>query len=184
MGRKRIYTDEERLAAIKESKRKWKKNNPDKVKESNRKYYQENSDKVKENSRKYAENNPDKVKERQRKYRLTPIGRATLLLTAYNQADIKRNRGECTLTPQWIVDNVFSGQRCFYCGESDWHKLGCDRIYNDLPHTPENVVCSCEECNKKRGTKDFVEYLKEIGRLDKLKELKNKVIITDEVLID
>lgn len=189
MARPRKYnTEEERLAAIMESRRKWKKNNPEKVKESKRKWkrklYTENPEKERERQRKWREGNPEKEKERRRKYQSTPIGRALNLASAYRQKDKKYNRGKCTLTAKWIVDNVFSGQRRFYCDESDWHKLGCDRIYNSLAHTPENVVPCCEECNTKRGRKDFVDFLKEIGRLDKLKELKDKVIITDEVLID
>jgi len=47
----------------KKSSKKWKENNPDKVKESKRKYRENNPDKVKENNKKWKENNPDKVKE-------------------------------------------------------------------------------------------------------------------------
>ena len=82
---------------------------------------------------------------------------------SYQTADKKHNRGECTITGEWMVDNVFSGQICFYCKESDWTKLGVDRIYNDLPHTPDNVVVCCEECNKKRGRKSYEDFCKEMG---------------------
>ena len=72
--------------------------------------------------------------------------------------DKKRNRGKCTLTAQWIMDYIFT-KKCVYCGESDWKKLGCDRIDNSKPHTEDNVVCCCGECNTKRGTKEFEEFL-------------------------
>ena len=152
MGRKKKYqTEEERIAAKIESIRKFKESNPDYYKQ----WYAENSEKRKESKKKWRENNPDKVKGSKRKYHSTPMGRANYLVNNYRREDKIHNRGKCTLTPQWIVDNIFSGQICFYCKESDWYKLGCDRIDNSLPHTPENVVCCCEECNKKRGTKDF-----------------------------
>lgn len=180
MARKRIYTDEERLSAIRESKRKWKKNNPEKIKEGRKKYRENNPEKVKERvrkwqksnpekvkeiNRKWKKENPDKVNENQRKWRENnpEMTRAIYLANNYRQNDKKHNRGECTITAQWIVDNVFSGQRCFYCGETDWTELGCDRIDNSLPHTPENVVCCCEECNKKRGSKPYEEFCKEMG---------------------
>lgn len=118
---------------------------------------------VKGYGKKYREKYPEKEKERRRKYQSTPIGRANHLARAYKTADKKHNRGKCTITGEWIVYNIFN-KPCHYCGESDWRKLGCDRINNDLPHTPDNVVCCCEECNKKRGTKTFEEFLKEIGK--------------------
>lgn len=181
MGRKKKYfTEEERIAARREScrksARKWREANPEYIK----KWIETNPDYFKQ---RYQENS-EKIKEIVRKYKSTPIGRANHLASSYRIEDKKHNRGECTITGEWMVDNIFSGQRCFYCGESDWTKLGCDRIDNSLIHTPDNVVPCCEECNKKRGRKDFVEFLKEIGRLDKLKELKDKVIITDNVFAD
>lgn len=92
------------------------------------------------------------------KYNQTPMGRAVNLVNAYKQLDTKYNRGECTLTAKWIVENIFS-QPCHYnCGESDWKKMGCDRIDNSKPHTPDNVVPCCAECNIKRGLKTYEEF--------------------------
>lgn len=93
-----------------------------------------------------------------KQYRLTYSGRALSLLHGYTKSDIKHNRGECTLTKDWIIDNIFSGQKCVYCGEDDWLKLGCDRIDNSKPHTPDNVVCCCKECNNERQKQVFKEF--------------------------
>lgn len=101
-----------------------------------------------------------KIYERERKYCQTQNGRANYLLKHYRTNDKKYNRGECTLTIQWIVDNIFS-QPCHYCGETDWKKLGCDRIDNNLPHTPDNVVPCCYSCNTKRHTKLYEDFIKE-----------------------
>lgn len=82
----------------------------------------------------------------------TPKGRAVNLLTSYRQSDKKYGRGECTLTADWIVENIFS-QPCHYCGRTDWTKMGCNRIDNSLPHTPDNCVPCCHACNLKLENK-------------------------------
>lgn len=84
--------------------------------------------------------------EYQREWRKTPMGRATMLLSAYIQSDKKRNRGKGDLTAKWIVDNIFT-KSCAHCGETDWHKLGCNRLDNSKPHTMDNVEPCCKECN-------------------------------------
>ena len=150
MGRHKLYqTEEERKAARRESRRRWRVNNA----EYQAEYYQNNKEKIAEQKAEY-----------QVEYRSTPKGRAGTLLGTYKQSDKKQNRGECTLTADWIVENIFN-QPCHYCGKTDWHELGCDRIDNSLPHTPDNVVPCCCECNKKRGTTPYDEYMKMIGKI-------------------
>ena len=63
---------------------------------------------------------------------------------------------------EWIVEHIFT-EPCHYCGKTDYHELGCDRIDNALPHTPDNVVPCCAECNKKRGTTPYDEFIKRMG---------------------
>lgn len=103
------------------------------------------------------------IKEAQKKYRSTKKGRANKLCHAYKQLDKKNNRGECTLTPTWITDNILS-KPCCYCGETDWNKIGCNRLDNNLPHTPDNVEPCCRECNLKlvnKETKQVYQYTKD-----------------------
>ena len=157
MGRK-IYTDEE----LKEHKRL-----------RNKKRYQEKREKILEQNKQWRNKNPEYLKQWREKhpdyqkqyneeYYDSQIGRANNIVSSYRKEDEKNNRGECTITKEWIIDNIFTS-KCFYCGESDWHKLGCDRIDNDLPHTPDNIVPCCWECNRKRKTTDFEEFCKEMG---------------------
>lgn len=119
---------------------------------------EEHKEEKTEYMKQWREDNQDYYKQ----YRQTPIGRGNCLAADYRKSDKHYNRGECTIEGEWIVDNIFSS-KCFYCGETDWTELGCDRIDNSLPHTPDNVVCCCEECNKKRGSKSFEEFCKEMG---------------------
>ena len=103
----------------------------------------------------------EEEREYKRKYRNTPRGKAKEMVRNFRWADEKYGRGECTITPEWIMENIFT-QPCHYCGETDWKKLGCDRIDNSLPHTPENVVCCCKTCNTKRGTIPFKVFLQRL----------------------
>lgn len=158
--KKKEYYKENKEKVLSASK-KWRDIHKEQDKSNHKQYYEKNKEKWVT----YRKDNQDIINQRQRNLRQTPIGRAKHLVDAYKQKDIKYGRGECTLTARWIVDNIFSRQ-CLYCGESDWTKLGCDRIDNDKPHTPKNVVCSCFDCNSKRGKKDFLDYAYSIGAKD------------------
>jgi len=98
------------------------------------------------------------------RYRLkiknTPLYRAQSQIRSYRQDDIHNGFGDViNFDAQWILNNIYSKQ-CIYCGESDWKKLGCDRIDNTKPHTKDNVVCSCWKCNNERQKQTFEEFYK------------------------
>lgn len=132
--------------------------NKDKIAANKSEYYQANKEKVLEYRAEWYQTNKKRKAEYNTEYYATPIGRAVNLLNAYNQADRKANRGQGDLTVQWIVDNIFS-KTCHYCGESDWRKIGCDRIDNSKPHTEDNVVPCCSECNIKRNTMEYNKFI-------------------------
>ena len=145
-----------------EQSKRWYQENRERKLELGKLWYQENKDKFidkrAEQHKHWYKENKDKVLEYISKYNKTPYGRAIYLVSNYRKKDKTYNRGECTLTPEWIVDNIFT-KSCNYCDERDWTKLGCDRINNDLPHTPDNVVPCCKKCNDKRGTKGYEEFM-------------------------
>lgn len=148
---------------ILERRRQRYKENKEKELENSKKYYEEHKDKISEYNKQYNTTNNEKLKKYKKDYYNTKHGRAMRLAYHYMSEDLNHSRGESTLMPEWIVDNIFSGQNCHYCGETDWTKLGCDRKDNDKPHTPDNVVCCCAECNKKKGTTPYEEYIKMLG---------------------
>lgn len=170
MGRKKKYlTEEERVEARRESQKRWMEKNKEKKaaymakyyrntkeeraeynRERGKQYYKKNKETILEKCKEYRDKNKEKTLEYQYKYRSIPIGRATMLLNGYRNADKEHNRGECTLTAEWIVEHIFS-QPCAYCGESDWNKLGCNRLDNSKPHTPDNVEPCCWKCNDRLG---------------------------------
>lgn len=79
-------------------------------------------------------------------YSKTKMGRALRLLGSYNVNDIKYSRGKGDLTAKWLVDNILS-KPCAHCGESDWRKIGCNRLDDSKPHTMDNVEPCCRKCN-------------------------------------
>lgn len=63
MGRNKKYlTDQERIAAKKEQRQKWNKDNHDRYLELKREHYKSNKSKYIENSYKWKERNPEKAK--------------------------------------------------------------------------------------------------------------------------
>lgn len=143
---------------VKEANKKWATNNADKIKQ----YRLDHSDEIKSWQRQYYSENSDKFKEYHKQIRKTLDGRARALLHAYNQKDILRGFDiSNNITPDWIIENIFSGQQCVYCGESDWQKLGVDRVDNSKPHIPDNLVCCCGECNVKRNKHYTFEEFKD-----------------------
>ena len=164
MGKKKYLTEEEQKAAKRAAGRRWYHNNKEKIAEYQAEYYQNNKEKLAEYHAEYYQNNKEKKVEQHAEYRSTPIGRAINLAGNYNASDKLYNRGECTLTPEWIVQNIFS-KPCHYCGKTDWHELGCDRIDNSLPHRPDNVVPCCWECNIKKQKTPYDEFMKLIGKI-------------------
>lgn len=101
---------------------------------------------MKEYNKLYYLDNKERLLEYQKQYRQTPMGRAQRLAQTYKYEDRKHGRGECTLTAEWIVNNIFT-KKCTHCDESDWRKLGCNRLDNSKPHTPDNVEPCCEKHN-------------------------------------
>ena len=99
--------------------------------------------------------------------RSTPRGRAESLASSYNLRDKKRGFDtSLNVNAKWIEENIFNS-KCYYCGESDWRKLGIDRIDNNRGHTPDNCICSCSKCNENRSDRYSVEEFKLLHEKEK-----------------
>jgi hypothetical protein len=192
---------ESRKEKIKSDSKKYYDEHRDTILEKRGKYYLEHKSEIQEYQNEYRIANKDRLKEyrlqnkeerktsqdawllehpgymaaNSQKYRSTKPGRAAAIIHRYAQNDIYHNRGKCTLTREWVVDHIFSSS-CAYCGDSDWTHLGCDRIDNSLPHTPENCVCACGICNMERqiqemSIEEFKKYRSENPRKCDIKKV-------------
>ena len=151
----KYQTEEERKAARRESKRRWRESHLDYYKDYNRK----NSEVLKEKRAEYYKNNKEIILKKQKEhyqdnaeyykeYRKTPIGRASNLISSYNQQDRINNRGRGDLIAKWVVENILF-KPCAHCGKEGWQIIGCNRLDNSKPHTMDNVEPCCWSCNSK-----------------------------------
>ena len=129
-----------------EYNKQWRLENAEQKKEYNKRYRKDNVERIREQEKQYYQNNKNKRLKQQKEYRQTPMGRASYLLSNYNQADKKQNRGQGDLTAKWIVENIFT-KPCAHCGKTGWDIIGCNRLDNSKPHTMDNVEPCCLECN-------------------------------------
>ena len=142
----------------KECQKKYYREHKEVILEQKKQYNKEHKEEKTEYNKQYNKEHKEEKTKYNKQYRQTQMGRANILVSNYKRHDKDANRGECTLTPEWIIDNIFTS-KCHWCGETDWNELGCDRIDNDKPHTPDNVNPCCDKCNKKRGNKTYEEFL-------------------------
>lgn len=116
--------------------------------EATHRWYLKNKEKKAAYDKARYETKKEDIQKQKREYISTPNGRAAKLIAAYNFEDKKRGRGQGDLTAQWVVDNIFT-KKCAHCEETDWHKIGCNRLDNSKPHTMDNVEPCCLICNCK-----------------------------------
>ena len=170
-----------------ENSRRWKTNNKEKHIEQVIQWQKNNKEKVNDSRKRYIENHRDLINSYARNRRSSKNGRAYSIMRAYKQSDELANRGECTITKDWILEHIFNSF-CIYCGDSNWKHLGCDRIDNSKPHTPDNVVCSCGICNFVRNgnglsVDEMIEYRKTHPRDEEPKKLEKVVEINGKKVI-
>lgn len=149
-------TIEERRAANREANKRWLAKNPDYSKN----YRATHREQINAKAREYQAKRRQKQRDWMNNYHQTKEGRATNLLNSYIQMDLEAERGLPNLTRDDIMRKCFSDtSKCVYCGETDWHVLGLDRINNDIPHHASNCVCACHDCNVGRYRKPLREYI-------------------------
>lgn len=120
--------------------------------------------KSKEDAKSWRISNKEKLVSYEKARYNTPIRRASVRLNRYRQMDKLHGFGDVIdFDAKWIVENIFT-KPCVHCGETDWHKIGCNRIDNNLPHIKSNVEPCCWECNKRLNNE---ERIKTVYQYDK-----------------
>ena len=103
--------------------KKWREENAEKIKEKRHLYYLNNKDIIVSKTKTWKEDNPNKTKEHNKDYKVrhreeitqkmrvfrqTRKGRATQLAQHYAYHDNISERGNSSITHQWIIDNIFN----------------------------------------------------------------------------
>ena len=158
-------SEEERKLSQLEACKKWYWSHKDFKNERCKEWYIKNKESRSEYNKKWREKNKDYDRERRRKYLDTPKGRASALCSKYKGEDKKHNRGEGNLTPEWIIENIFT-KPCAHCGKTGWRVIGCNRLDNSRPHTMDNVEPCCQECNTKEYTNILRKPVDQISLID------------------
>ncbi len=205
---RKYNTEEEKKAAKKAAYKKWRESHLEQERERNRRKNAARREETKEYNKKYRAEHKEYYREYMKKWeqehkeerklyaktrgydkynkvrRASIVKRANALSQDYRYADTSRgfDTGK-NVDGQWIENNIFT-VGCIYCGDTDWRHLGCDRIDNNLPHTQDNVVCSCGICNVERAgrrmsVEEFIEYRKKYPR--DAEELSRKRVVVEEV---
>lgn len=99
--------------------------------------------------------------------------RSRSLVKHYKRYDRAMGWGENDLTESWFEDNI-NTKSCYYCGANNV-PIGMDRIDNNKGHTKNNVVPSCQICNKVKNNIFTVEEFVEIGKIIANIRLKRKL---------
>lgn len=88
-----------------------------------------------------------------------PVYRASRMLSVYKYQDRKYNRaGRPEDYPDKYEVAELIQKPCIWCGETDWRKMGLDRIDNTEGHIRDNVEPCCRACNLKRQQRTFEEF--------------------------
>lgn len=166
---------------IKRQKRKYYLKNKEQIKAKTKEYYfsniediriknieyRKNSfDKLKLAKQKYNKENMEKVRERHRKYMQTEKGK----LIAKNMKHIRRTKyKDGDVTTQQLKDLYKNTKNCYWCNcKLEKTNTNLDH-YTPLSkgglHTLSNLVLSCSICNKKKSSKDPLQFAHEVGKL-------------------
>ena len=136
--------------------------------EYNKRYRVEHKDDISESKKQYYQENREEMLEYWKQYYSTIKG------YCYNirKNNIREDRiygriGEEVPdnypTIEYYIDAV--QQPCIYCKKhKPFNEMGLDRIDNDKPHSLDNVVPCCTECNVKRGRWHSHDEFKDIVR--------------------
>jgi hypothetical protein len=179
---------------MKQYSRRYYLNNKNKKKEYDEQYRLDHINEIRERQKQYdlnnklrkkeyRINNKNKIDEYQKQYylkygisrinRWRKLNREKYLMITYRNLD-KEKGFVCTLTPNWIKENIIS-KSCIYCGDTE--NIGCDRIDNTKGHTQDNVIPCCYICNIVKNNIFTCEEMIKLGNVIKIIKEKRKLKI-------
>ncbi len=131
--------DRNRVRAVTESAKEWRKE-----------YFQRTKEHQREKNKAWRHSNPEKMKE------IAKRAKIVRPWNAYIQA--AKQRG---LAYELSKDEVLAlvQARCHYCGDTGKPYVGIDRKDNNVGYVQGNVYPCCKRCNWAKGTEDYDEFV-------------------------
>lgn len=116
------------------------------------------------NARKWGQKNKEVKKAYDAEYRATLTGICVKKSSNYRKYDRERfGTDESSVTTEQMKEMIELQPHCFYCGCEDLMQLGLDRIDNNKPHTVDNCVVACWNCNNHRQKMPFENFCNKKG---------------------
>lgn len=153
---------------INESKRKFARDNPDRI----RAWSKAGNSKTREHQKEYAKNWRAGNRDRHRAASLRwiknnpEVHRARMRITVFNRRRAEKAHSDGTVTPEFLKA-LYARRFCYYCGfptrrnrRTADHKIPLSR--NGL-HSAANLVMACFACNASKGSKTDSEFVCEIA---------------------
>ena len=129
--------------------------NKEAIAEQNKTYYEEHKEAIAEQKKTYYEENKGAINERQAAYYRTPKGKFTGIKSTAKERNINFS------LPFKLYESQLWGKPCHYCG-CEIEVTGLDRKNSDKGYTPDNVVPCCGDCNNKKSTKPYEQFIVEV----------------------
>jgi len=128
------------------------KNNKEKTYLQSKKYSESHKDRKAASSKKYRESH----KERHKEYLQRPKTKENAIKVAHNRRARQKELEATLTTEQWEQIKLYFNNKCAYCGKNKTleqdHFLA---LHHGGEYTHNNIIPSCESCNKSKREKDF-----------------------------
>jgi hypothetical protein len=155
-----VIKNEDYFNKKKESRKRWKRNNPEKVKEAAKRYRLKHKDKLNSYFKNYFKTHR-KVKLKMQMAQKARVKSPTGLFSIY-QTNARRRFILWDLTFDQFMR--FWRRPCAYCG-AEIETIGLDRKINSEGYNLENVVPCCTKCNRMKSSMNKDEFLHQCRKI-------------------
>ena len=118
-------------------------------------YYEANKEAILEQLKVYRKVNKEAIAKRDKARYRTPKGKFNGIKKKAKERNINFS------LPFELYESQLWGKPCHYC-EGDIEITGLDRKDNNRGYVPDNVVPCCYDCNTKKGTKPYQDFIAEV----------------------
>lgn len=144
----------------------WHIKNKEKKEQYRKEYEEKNKEKILERYREYHLKNKEKRNKQTREYFKTEKGIAIMKNSNHKRRIIKKQGTATTEEIKHLINNI---KNCYWCNSKIIdNKYNLDHyvpLSRGGKHTIDNLVISCEKCNKQKHAKDPYQFAQERGRL-------------------